>query len=115
MTTPGLPHEDLKAAFAARQELGPDYDAAFVESVVDRVEQTVDARMGTHLRTRTELQRHDAAGDRKVTITVACVSLGVSIPLTAIAATQAGFAGLLVAWIGLVLINLGYVLRPHRR
>jgi hypothetical protein len=114
MTTPGLPHEDLKAAFAARQELGPEYDAAFAESVVDRVQQTVDARMSSHLRARSDLDRREAAGDRKVTITVACVSLGVSIPLTAIAATQAGFAGLLVAWIGLVLINLGYALRPHR-
>ncbi|MCW2899135.1 MAG: hypothetical protein JWO67_1400 [Streptosporangiaceae bacterium] len=110
MTTPGRPHDDLTAAFAARQELGPDYDAAFVESVVARVEETVDARMGTHLRTSSELDRRRTQADRKVTITVACVSLGVSIPLTAIAGGTAGFAGLLVAWIGLVLINLGYAL-----
>ncbi len=39
MTTPRLPREDLTAAMAARRELGPDYDDAFIETVVDRIEE----------------------------------------------------------------------------
>ncbi|MFD0533827.1 hypothetical protein ACFQY7_08605 [Actinomadura luteofluorescens] len=44
MTTPRLPRDDLTAAMAARRELGPDYDDAFIETVVDRIEETLDAR-----------------------------------------------------------------------
>jgi hypothetical protein len=44
MTTPRLPREDLTAAMAARRELGPDYDDAFIETVVDRIEEALDAR-----------------------------------------------------------------------
>jgi hypothetical protein len=35
-------------------------------------------------------------------------SMGIAIPLTAIAAASSGFAGILVVWIGLVLINLAW-------
>jgi sulfite exporter TauE/SafE len=35
-------------------------------------------------------------------------SLGIAIPLTAIAAASSGFAGILVVWLGLVLVNLAW-------
>jgi hypothetical protein len=114
MTIPRPQHDDLTAAFAARQELGPDYDDAFVETVVNRVQQAVDARMGTHLRSRTAVERDSVRGERTVTLVIVCLSLLAAIPLTAIAAVQAGVAGLLIAWTGLVLINLGYALRSRR-
>ena len=46
---------------------------------------------------------------------LAIVSLGVGVPLTAIAAGINGLAGLLIAWIGIVLVNLiyGWTHRPH--
>jgi hypothetical protein len=115
MTTSRPPRDaDLTAAFAARQELGPDYDAAFIESVVDRVEQTIDARMGTHAGTRTDRvhRDHDAAkAERGASIAVLCVSLVAAIPLTAIGVANAGLPGLLLSWGGIVMINLAYALR----
>jgi hypothetical protein len=115
MTIPRPPRDaDLTAAFAARQELGPDYDAAFIESVVDRVEQTVDARMGTHLRTRTERDHQTVKAERAVGVAVFCVSLVAAIPLTAIGVAQAGLPGLLISWTGIVLVNLAHVLRSRR-
>lgn len=46
---------------------------------------------------------------------LAIVSLGIGIPLTAIAGGISGFAGLLLAWVGIVLVNLvyGWTRRPH--
>jgi hypothetical protein len=38
---------DIEALLAARQELGPTYDAALVESFADRVEQALDEKVGS--------------------------------------------------------------------
>ncbi|MBC6467785.1 hypothetical protein [Actinomadura alba] len=112
MTTSRPPRDaDLTAAFAARQELGPDYDAAFIESVVDRVEQTIDARMGTQVPARPERDHHAAKAERGASIAVLCISLVAAIPLTAIGVANAGLPGLVLSWGGIVMINLAYALR----
>lgn len=115
MTTPRMPHDDLTAALAVRQELGPDYDAAFVEKVVERVEQTIDLRMNTHTRTQAQVEQQNAKEDRKVTLTIACVSMGVSIPLTAIAAATTEAPGIMIVWAGIVMVNVAHALRGRRR
>jgi hypothetical protein len=115
MTTPPKPPDDLAATLAARRELGPDYDAAFVEKVVERVEHTIDLRMSAHTRTQAQLDEQNAKEERKVALTIACVSLGLSIPLTAIVAGEVGTVGILVVWIGLVMINVANSLRGRRR
>ena len=48
-----------------------------------------------------------ARPDRTVFV-LAIVSLGVGVPLTAIGSGTAGLPGLLVVWIGIVLVNLAY-------
>jgi hypothetical protein len=107
MTAPDLPRGDLAASLAARRELGPDYDAAFIEAVAERIEQSVAARRPA--------SAESDRGDRALAITVACVSLGASIPVTAIAAAKAGLAGLVVVWLAIAAINLAFALRPRRR
>jgi hypothetical protein len=52
-------------------------------------------------------------GDRTQFV-LAIVSLGVGVPLTAIGAGVSGLPGLLIVWIGIVLVNLVYG-RTHRR
>lgn len=50
----------------------------------------------------------------RTTFVLAIVSIALGIPLTAIASATAGFAGLLVAWVGIVLVNIVYGrTRPH--
>lgn len=107
MSTSELPRDDLAASLAARRELGPDYDAAFVEAVAERIERAIAAR-------RPVVAENEKA-ERAMALTVVCVSLGVSIPVTAIAANQAGLSGLVVAWLALVAINVAFALRPRRR
>ncbi len=106
MSTSELPRDDLAASLAARRELGPDYDAAFIDAVAERIEWATARRPSA--------AEHDK-GDRAVAVTVACVSLGVSIPVTAIAAIQTGLAGLTVVWLALTVINVAFALRPRRR
>jgi hypothetical protein len=119
MTTPGLPRDDLAAALQARKELGPDYDAAFAESLAERVDQTVAARLaaargaplGDDLAVLRAYDRANAAGERKVTVAIACTSLAVSIPLTGIAAGIHSLAAMLIIWTGIVMVNLANALR----
>jgi len=107
MSTPELPRDDIAATLAARRELGPDYDAAFVDAVAERIERASA--------TRRPIIVEQEKGERAVALTVACVSLVVSIPVTAIAAIQAGLAGLAVVWLALAVINVAFALRPRRR
>ncbi|WP_146087436.1 hypothetical protein [Thermomonospora echinospora] len=104
MTTPRLPRDDIAAAMAARHELGPDYDDAFVDTVVARLQESLQTRppVATARARRT-------GGDRTVLLTVS--SLLAAIPLTGIAAGTTGLPGLIVAWVGLVLINVAHALR----
>jgi hypothetical protein len=108
MNASELPHGDLAASLAARRELGPDYDAAFVDAVAERIQQAT-------LAARRPRSSETEKGERAVTLTVACVSLGVSVPVTAIAAIQAGLAGLVVVWLAITAINVAFALRPRSR
>jgi uncharacterized membrane protein len=107
MSTSELPRDDLAASLAARRELGPDYDAAFVEAVAERIERASAARR--------PIVAESEKGECAMALTVVCVSLGVSIPVTAIAANQAGLSGLVVVWLAIVAINVAFALRPRRR
>ncbi len=51
----------------------------------------------------------------KASFVIAIISLGVAIPLTAIAAGVSGLPGLLIVWAGLVMVNFvfGWTRRPH--
>jgi hypothetical protein len=109
------PHDDLAAALAARRELGPEYDDAFADAVAERLGQSMAApQTGPYVHARTLIERENAQAERRVTLTIACFSLGAGIPLTGIAAGTSGLAGLLVAWTAIAVINVAYAFRPQR-
>ncbi|WP_433337969.1 hypothetical protein [Spirillospora sp. CA-294931] len=112
MTNPRLPRDDLNAAVAARRELGPDYDDAFVASVVDRIEETWEARLAAQHAHQPRPRPAGAPGPpaapgsgRGPTLALAIISMGAAIPLSAIGVVNAGLPGLLIVWAGIVLIN----------
>ncbi|NDU71030.1 hypothetical protein GWI34_00105 [Actinomadura sp. DSM 109109] len=114
MTTPRLPREDLTAAMAARRELGPDYDDAFIETVVDRIEETLDARTAAAPRARRRAPASEPRrGERDHSLAMAVLSLLAAIPLSAIGVVNAGLPGLVIALAGVVLVNCTYTFRPR--
>ncbi|QXJ20038.1 hypothetical protein AGRA3207_000669 [Actinomadura graeca] len=114
-TTPRLPREDLRAALAARRELGPDYDEAFIETVVSRIEETLAVRAGGAAMPEPEPRRpRRAAGERDHSLAMAVLSLLAAIPLSAIAVVNAGLPGLLFTCTMIVLVNVTYTCRPRR-
>jgi len=105
--------QDMRATIEARRDLGPEYEAALVDSFVSRLDATIAHRV------RAELHASGAptAKPRKNTnssIPIALGSMGIGIPLTAIAAQNAGTAGLLLAWGGIVAINFAHALSRWR-
>ncbi|MBO2462438.1 hypothetical protein [Actinomadura violacea] len=113
MTTRRLPREDLAAALAARRELGPDYDAAFIETVVDRIEEALDARPAAAPAPRRRLRAPRVSGDGDHGLLLAVLSLIAAVPLSAIGVVNAGGIGLFLAWSAIVLINIAYNFRPR--
>jgi hypothetical protein len=97
--------EDVHAAIEARRELGQELEPQLIDSFVERIER----RIGDLERPRKAAQRDSSRDDHTLALTI--VSMCVAIPLSAIGVTQAGLAGLLIVWAGIVLVNLAYALR----
>jgi hypothetical protein len=93
-----IDREDLQAAIEARRELGSEFEPQVVESFVERVEKRLTQRA----------PEAPARQGRDGSFALALVSLGVAIPITAIAATHGGIVALIVVWIGIVLVNAVY-------
>jgi hypothetical protein len=113
--------EDLKATLAARRDLGPDYEDALVESFLDKLDTEITARVRNEV---ANSARYGGPGlraakeDRDRSVGVALGSLGIGVPLTAIAGgltSHAGGAGILVAWAGIVAVNIAYAIGRRRR
>ncbi|HZS93339.1 MAG TPA: hypothetical protein VFA78_00945 [Chloroflexota bacterium] len=97
---------ELKAAYAARQELGP----AMEDEVIDAFLARIDERLEGHL-TSTEPRAQPVARPPKgeqVNPLVPIGTLGVAIPLMAIAGDIAGGVGVVVVILGVVAVNLLY-------
>jgi len=108
--------KELNATLQARSELGADYDSALVESFLEKVEQRLDATLDRRVRrhlaeertavargARPPSQSHGNFGER---FGFGIVSLVLAVPLSAIGAANAGIGGLVVAWIGIVGVNV---------
>lgn len=94
--------EDVRVALAARHELGEEMEPHVIDAFLARVESRIDERLVA----REPAQRNRGHDDRALALTI--VSLAAAIPLTAIGVTQAGLVGLLVVWVGIVLVNFAY-------
>ena len=100
--------EELHAALEARRELGKAYEPDVVDAFLERVERRLEERTRKIARPRREEERGPH-------VALAIVSLGTGIPITAIAGGTGGIAGILIAWAGIVGVNVAYALSERRR
>jgi hypothetical protein len=113
--------KDLGAVLEARKDLGTDYESALVESFLAKVDARLDGQV--EKRVRRELAEQTMDHHRSVRTKkprkgnsglLAAASLGCAIPLSAIGATQAGLAGLLITWVGVVGVNVANAWPPNQ-
>ena len=101
-----ITRDDVESAVAARQELGAEMEPAVVDAFLDKVDRAVEARAAG------EAGRKRGDGDGEgMSFVLAIVSLGTGIPITAIAADAAGVQGIVVAWAGIVGVNIAQRLK----
>src|SRR5215471_17106285 len=118
---------ELRAAAETHKELPTEYRDAVLESFVERVGREIDARVDARLAqaasrpAATQPTPPPPAPRPPKPVSAMVLALGsiaLGIPLSAIAVgvgtNPAGFAGLLVIWIAIAVINLGYAskMRP---
>lgn len=115
--------KDLRAAVAARQELGEDYEPEIIDAFLERLDARIAARdvapnwqpgppqphypTGQQHPVGPQQGNQQAAGHQDPGgLALAIVSVAAGIPITAIAATQEGLFAIVVCWGGLLGINL---------
>ena len=115
VNSPALSPDEIRAAAETHRELGPDYQSAVIESFLDKVGREIDARVDARLAAaQVPSQPAKPARDRseRSQLALAIVSMSLGIPLTAIAVAAGthppGFAGVLVIWIAIAVINVVY-------
>lgn len=120
---------DLDAALQTRKELGSEYESELVDSFLSRIDARLDARVEQQVAERMgqygpgpyaagpyERERPDrrerrgwGGGGNKLPM----MSLGMAIPLTAIA-SGSGLRGMFVCWLGIVGVNFAHVFAERR-
>ena len=110
--------EEIRAAAETYSELGPGYRDAVIESFLEKVGGEIDARVAARLAALppepTRRRRGSASGSP---LTLAVISMIMGIPISAIAVAAgthpAGALGLVVVWVAIAAINLGYAISPR--
>jgi hypothetical protein len=87
---------ELEATVAARRELGPAHDEELINGFLDRVGKEIDRRVDQKIAEQAPRKRGPSP--------LHPGTLGVSIPIIAIAGGIGGVAGLIVAFIALVIV-----------
>jgi hypothetical protein len=97
---------ELEATLAARRETGHELEPQLVERFADKIEQEIERR-AQELATR----RRPGPAHNAPMIPLALGSLGIAIPLIAVAGNMAGTAGVIAICIAIVLVNLLWTFR----
>ncbi|GAB3176186.1 hypothetical protein [Streptomyces incanus] len=107
--------KELNATLQARRELGDEYESALVDSFLEKVDQRIDGAVERRVRRQLAEQQMTVARDSRsprATDTwgerfgFGIVSLVLAVPLSAIGGGVAHLPGLLVAWLGIVGVNV---------
>ncbi|MGK5628685.1 hypothetical protein [Streptomyces sp. URMC 123] len=112
--------KELAATLDARRELGTEYESEFVETFLEKVEQRIDSEVELRVRRHLAEQRMEVArggrpphegrsgfGER---FGFGALSLVLAVPLSAIGVANADLAGLLIAWAGIVAVNVVHMM-----
>jgi len=111
VTTSAWTADEIRAAAETHRELPPEYQSAVIESFLSKVDREIDARVDARIagygggRPRLPRPRTPAF------FVLASLVAGIPLSAIAVAAGQhpAGFWGLLVVWIGIVVIDIAYI------
>ncbi|MFE1324456.1 hypothetical protein ACFW7K_00315 [Streptomyces sp. NPDC058735] len=114
---------ELDATLHARRELGEEYESALVDSFLEKVDQRIDGAVERRVRRQLAEQQMQTARDSRTPRATdswgerfgfGIVSLVLAVPLSAIGGGIAQLPGLMVAWAGIVGVNVAQAARANR-
>src|ERR1700678_373786 len=112
--------EEIRAAAETYSELGPGYRDAVIESFLEKVGGEIDARVAARLAALPSMpgptgRRRGSGSGSPLALAVISMVLGIPISAIAVAAGDhpAGALGLIVVWLAITAINLGYAMSPR--
>jgi hypothetical protein len=110
-----LTPDEIRAAAETHRELGPDYQAAVIDSFLDKVGKEIDGRVDQRMTAYAAYARPPLAKPPRgrSPMALAVVSLSLGIPLSGIAlgvprSDVARLVALIVIWAAITAINLSY-------
>lgn len=113
-----ISREDLAVTLAARQELGAEFEPALVDSLAERLEGVIEARVEDRFAQRPPQAMPAVlaapALSPKMRLTLALGSMGIAVFATAAAGDFTGLPGVVVVWAGVVLVNVAAAFSPRR-
>ena len=107
-----IPRDEVASALGARRELGAELEPELADSFAASVERAIDARVDARLAERRA--RRATYHDDHTQFVLALVSLAAGIPITGVAGHQGGIVGILIAWLGIAVINVAHAIAAGR-
>ncbi|GGY23345.1 hypothetical protein [Streptomyces djakartensis] len=114
--------KELDATLQTRRELGEEYESALVDSFLEKVDQRIDGTVERRVRRQLAEQQMQTARDSRAPKATdswgerfgfGIVSLVLAVPLSAIGGGLGGTPGLIVAWVGIVGVNVAQAARAN--
>ncbi|WP_214412906.1 hypothetical protein [Sphaerisporangium fuscum] len=103
MDAPKIERDEVAAAMSAHRELGPQYELELAQSLVDRINSVIDARLAA------EAPRRRQAGPDWAQMALGLGSVALAIPLTALVASVTSRTAPLILLFALIaIVNIVY-------
>lgn len=103
----GTADDDLGAPGVPSPLMSPGATHELAQLIAMEMQRDIDARIDWSLQQRQPAHRSITGMELGLILG----SIGIAVPLTAIAAAAAGLPGIVIVWLGLVLINVGWATR----
>jgi hypothetical protein len=120
MPDPQIPREELQATLDARTELGRDLEPHLIDTFLDRVERSIDARADARIEARLRAfggvgaRAREKPGPSGTTVLLALGSMALGVGATGAATAFGdvmGFLATVAVWASIAVINVAHALR----
>ncbi|MEU4332261.1 hypothetical protein [Nonomuraea dietziae] len=111
--------DELRAAVAARRDLGPDFEDSIVESFLDKMGKEVDRRVDERMaadsgHVRRQLQQQQNVAGMRLALAIVSLVMG-TIATVALTLGESDLLAYLAVWGGVALVNIAFTLSSTRR
>ncbi|MFJ2029843.1 hypothetical protein [Streptosporangium sp. NPDC087985] len=109
--------DELRAAVAARRDLGPEYEDSLVEGFLDKMDQEIDRRVDDRIAARSRKEapavRPAVEAGQRLALAIVSVVLGV-VSTVALAFADTHAFVIPLVWAGIISVNVAFTLGRRR-